>query len=55
MDEETITISKKEYTQLKKDADKLECLEAGGVDNWPHYSDSLRDNGFFKRWYGDDE
>lgn len=33
---------------LEVDADKLACLEAGGVDNWDFYYDSLRDN----NWIG---
>lgn len=33
--------------ELKKadiEIDKLACLEAGGVDNWGFYHESLRDN-----------
>jgi hypothetical protein len=30
----TITISKKEYRQLLKDAELLTRLEGAGVDNW---------------------
>lgn len=41
MSEETVTISKKEYDQLLDDAEKLECLEAAGVDNWPGYGDAM--------------
>lgn len=47
--EETITISKKRYYELLEAEDRLECLEAGGVDNWDWYSDSLRDYGYFDR------
>ena len=36
-----ITISTKEYKQLKFDQDSLRCLEAGGVDNWEGYEDCL--------------
>ena len=39
--EETITISRKEYDALKKDARILEALYAGGVDNWEWYGDAL--------------
>ena len=35
MNEETVTISKKEYESLKEDARWLQCLENAGVDNWP--------------------
>ncbi|QOV05439.1 hypothetical protein [Klebsiella phage P510] len=31
------------------------CLEAGGVDNWSWYSDSLRDGGYFDEEDEDDE
>lgn len=34
MNEETITVTLKEYKQLKEDSDWLQCLEAAGVDNW---------------------
>lgn len=32
--EETVTITKKEYDNLKKDSDWLLCLKSAGVDNW---------------------
>ena len=32
--EEQVTISKKQYEQLKKDSAWLQALEAAGVDNW---------------------
>lgn len=37
--------------------DKLwrECLEAGGVDNWSWYSESLQEGGYFKDEDEDDE
>jgi hypothetical protein len=35
--EKTITITKSEYLELKKDAAKLACLEEAGVDNWEGY------------------
>lgn len=41
--EETITISKKEYEQLKEDSKILGYLYAGGVDNWEWYSDCFPD------------
>jgi hypothetical protein len=34
MNEETVTISKKEYESLKEDALWLRYLERAGVDNW---------------------
>lgn len=36
------TISKKEYEELLRRNEVLNALEAGGVDNWQWYSDSLR-------------
>lgn len=35
--EETVTITKKEYEDLKKDVKWLRALEAAGVDNWEGY------------------
>ncbi|UGL61184.1 hypothetical protein [Xanthomonas phage MUD8-T1] len=43
---ETITITTKEYKQLVANSEKLAALEAGGVDNWDFYWDSLYDAGF---------
>ncbi|MBY5849775.1 hypothetical protein HFN51_04285 [Rhizobium leguminosarum] len=47
MNEETVTITKKEYESLLDDAKWRECLEGGGVDNWSYYHDSLVDGGYF--------
>lgn len=44
--ENTITITLKEYRELLKDSRKLAALEAGGVDNWEWYSESLEE--FYK-------
>lgn len=40
-----ITISKKEYYELKCADAKLTMLECGGVDNWSWYSESLYPDG----------
>jgi len=37
MTEETITITRKEYKELKEDSDFLQALRAAGVDNWDGY------------------
>lgn len=37
----TITISKKEYFDLRLASAKLLLLEYGGVDNWEWYGESL--------------
>ncbi len=37
MNEETITIPKKEYDSLVEDAKFMRALEAAGVDNWEGY------------------
>jgi len=37
---ETITISKEEYDQLRKDSDFLAALHSAGVDNWEGYSEA---------------
>lgn len=47
MSEQMVTISKEEYDKLVDRDFKLSCLEAGGVDNWEWYSDSLEDHGYF--------
>ena len=38
--DETVTISRKEYDQLKKDTDMLNALKACVVDNWEGYSEA---------------
>lgn len=43
MSEEMITITKKEYEEMKRELRKLYALEAGGVDNWQWYDASLED------------
>ena len=43
MNEETVTITKKEYDSLIRSAKVLLALEAGGVDNWEGYSESLQE------------
>lgn len=40
-DEETITISKKEYKRLLEDSDTLSALEEAGVDNGEGYDDAM--------------
>jgi hypothetical protein len=52
---ETITISLKEYNSLKDDSFKLSCLEAGGVDNWEWYHESLQENGYYTEEEDEDE
>jgi len=37
------TVSKDELGELRKDQCKLRCLEAGGVDNWEWFDESLKD------------
>ena len=39
---DTVTISQREYDQLVRDSYKLAALEAGGVDNWEWYDESLK-------------
>lgn len=41
--EETITISKKEYEELYNDSLLLSFLEAHGVDNWEGWDDARRE------------
>lgn len=42
IDSSNKTISKKEYEELLHRSEVLNALEAGGVDNWQWYGDSLR-------------
>lgn len=51
MEKETVTISKEEYEDLLRDKDMLEALEAGGVDNWEWYGESLIP--YWKKWEPD--
>lgn len=37
MDNEIVTITRKEYETLKKDSEWLNYLEQAGVDNWDGY------------------
>jgi hypothetical protein len=37
MNEETVTISKKEYDSLLEDRKWLQALESAGVNNWEGY------------------
>lgn len=53
--DELVTITKADYERLKLDSKKLSALEAGGVDNWEWYSDSLRDAGFFNDEEGEED
>lgn len=43
----TVTIPKKEWDELIDSRNKLMCLEAGGVDNWDWYYESLREGGYY--------
>jgi hypothetical protein len=45
----------KELQEADVEIDKLACLEAGGVDNWDFYHDSLRDNNWIGLEGDDDE
>jgi hypothetical protein len=49
-DPETVTISRKEYDQLQKDAAMLNALENCGVDNWEGYSEAWRARGASEAW-----
>jgi len=39
--EDKVTITASEYKRMQRDIAKLQSLEAGGVDNWEWYSESL--------------
>ena len=38
---ETVTISKKDYEELRRDSVMLSALEEFGVDNWQGYEDAM--------------
>lgn len=44
----TVTIPKEAYERLTRQANLLEALEAGGVDNWEGYHEAT------KEFYADD-
>ena len=50
-----VQISIKEYLSLKDDANWRRCLEAGGVDNWEWYGESLSDGGYYEEEEEDDK
>lgn len=41
-EEASVTITRKEYDQLRKDSDWLACLEEAGVDNWEGFEEAAR-------------
>lgn len=43
--DDTVTIPRGEYEELKEDSKTLAKLHAGGVDNWEWYSESLYGDG----------
>ena len=43
----TVTVSEKFYAELIDALKWKDALEAGGVDNWDFYHDSLEDHGYF--------
>ena len=50
MEEKKVIISTRELAQLLTASNKLAALEAGGVDNWEWYGESLRD---YEKEFGD--
>lgn len=50
-EEETITITKKEYDELKDDSMFLDCLRNGGVDSWEWYGEAVSE---YHQLKGDD-
>ena len=43
MNEETVTITKKEYDSLKDDSFLLQCLQNAGVNNWGGYDFAMEE------------
>lgn len=50
--ENVIKRLKVEYDKLDKRSYMLKCLEAGGVDNWEWYGDSLQP--YYRKYYPED-
>jgi len=48
-----VLLTKTEYLNLLDSQRTLQALEAGGVDNWEWYSDSI--NMYYPEKYGDKE
>ena len=42
-DDDKIIVPKRLFTQYLKDAETLDALESGGVDNWGYYGESIHD------------
>lgn len=38
-----VTLTKTEYEKMQRELSKLHALEAGGVDNWEWYGESLKE------------
>ena len=53
IDDNTIQVNKKLLAQLLRDSYKLNCLEAGGVDNWSYYSEALNSRKEYAENYWD--
>lgn len=46
---DNVTVTRKEYDKMQRELSKLAALEAGGVDNWEWYDESLSD------WFKENE
>jgi hypothetical protein len=56
--EPSVLIPRSKLEELQMESAKLAALEAGGVDNWTWYSDSLKDHmepAMYRKLMGDDE
>ena len=43
MNEEMVTITKKQFEQMYDDALLLQCLQNAGVDNWDWYGEAYEE------------
>jgi hypothetical protein len=50
--EETVTITKKQYQELLDDSLILNCLRNNGVDNWEWYGEAMDE---YRRVNGEDD
>jgi len=47
-----VVLTKEDHAALVRQSAMLRALEAGGVDNWEWYSESLKD--YYRKYYPED-
>lgn len=49
---QTVTSTVKDWQQLVRDSQLLDCLRAAGVDNWEGYEHAME---IYREWFPDEE